>query len=321
MVSISSSEVNLIPDIFIKMNTGYILGDYQRPRACGEDNITGLMDTILEDAQAGLAETLLGTMIVYQRTDTAAFSNGSPGSSIAPCMVYDIVDGQQRMTAFAIIAYVLEQQLKILQKNGLLADYKPIVDPSVLYHNTQSPQRKMYPTLIREAAKDNYDSGYNSDLAKMLVAFDENTFSINKGDKSVLHALYSATLKWVKAELLNKESTDEQNSNNIRLFINHLEQHCKLNVMYVPDVDSAYRVYESTNSKSVPLTPYESFKVRVIRDFKEITCPFMDKVVGSPTLKRNEVDKLTELIVTTSALTYAGQKLGKGNAPKTLFPV
>ena len=94
--------------------------DYQRPYSWSVESVNTLFEDTYNAAQKQITEYRLGTLILHKKED-----------------IYNIVDGQQRLTTIAILLFCLIQKCKLpyefclmnalyssLSKNAILTNYK-----------------------------------------------------------------------------------------------------------------------------------------------------------------------------------------------------
>jgi hypothetical protein len=159
-------EAHAIPvlKLYETVNKAYVIPIYQRPFAWDSRKAEELLNAVLQDANDNAKITSLGTLLFCNIPGgTNPFGNNTP-ATVAPSTMWEVVDGQQRLTVFAIIGHALNERHKALVNDGLV--YSPPLEFEMLFATSRTRTGKTVPVLIRDG--DNYDTGYQSDLAKMV---------------------------------------------------------------------------------------------------------------------------------------------------------
>jgi uncharacterized protein with ParB-like and HNH nuclease domain len=115
----NTNSVKTLLDVVGVPGMAFMMPDYQRPYRWSEENIERLITDLIDGLRrsgSGEAETLfLGTLIVVQvqNTDLTTYISNLTKYA-APAGMYYVVDGQQRLSTFAILAIVLHREIKSL---------------------------------------------------------------------------------------------------------------------------------------------------------------------------------------------------------------
>src|SRR5262245_15400744 len=88
--------------LYDTLNKAYVIPLYQRPFAWEPRKAIELLDAVLEDAKQGAKLTSLGTLLFCDIPDVKLFGNGTP-ATVGPNTLWEVVDGQQRLTVFGVI--------------------------------------------------------------------------------------------------------------------------------------------------------------------------------------------------------------------------
>lgn len=192
--------------LYETVNKAYVIPLYQRPFAWDSRKAEELLNAVLQDAIADAKITSLGTLLFCNIPGANPFSNNSP-TTIAPSTMWEVVDGQQRLTVFAIIGYALNERHKNLLKCGLV--YSPPLEFDMLFATSRTRTGKTVPALIRDG--DNYDKGFQSDLAKMLNSFAGHADWPHGVGKRLVETR-NAVVNWVE---------DELNAENFKMFCDY----------------------------------------------------------------------------------------------------
>ena len=284
--------------LYDTLNKAYVIPIYQRPFAWEPQKATELLDSILEDSITDAKLTSLGTLLFCDVPTGAGhhpFGNNTPQSD-APNMIWEIVDGQQRLTVLAIVGFTLKKRLEKLESEGL--QYTPPTEFELLFSNSRRKTGRNVPVLIRD--EDNYDIGYKSDLARLLDAFCGNReFPDGVGDR--LMGAYHSINKWVE-ERLDKSTFGQ--------FCDYLLQKCQVIQVVADDQDTAFTMFEPLNSTSEPLTAFEVYRSKVIRQDLQPQPNFEQtfKLLDYDNAKRDEVIRRSNTLIFTVAQTYNGER-------------
>ena len=105
-------EVESVPlsKLFQASNTAYVIPTYQRPYTWDAQYCSDLLDDILTAAKDKIDNLYLGSIILLElKNNKDIFGEKSSGM---PSTLHEIVDGQQRITTFALMGIALERQMR-----------------------------------------------------------------------------------------------------------------------------------------------------------------------------------------------------------------
>lgn len=247
------AEVFPLFQLYNQTNTAYVIPSYQRPFSWSNDKATDLLDAVLEDVLQFQDLTVLGTILICPVPTATNHPYGSyTPSSNAPQTIYEVVDGQQRMTVFALIGHALKIRLDQLKQEGL--EYNPTHDFENMYRTDRGRKSKEVPCLIR--ASDNFDTGYQSELAKLIDSFInvERQLPFTRGNR--LFDIKTSIEDWV---------TNNLNSSNFQNFSEYMLTKCNYIHVVADDQNTAFAMFEPLNSTSEPLTSFEVYRSNAIR--------------------------------------------------------
>lgn len=290
------AEVRPIFELYSQANTAYVIPSYQRPFSWSNQKAIDLLDAVLEDVLANESITVLGTILICPVSigSSHPFGENRPSSN-APQTMYEVVDGQQRMTTFALIGQALKQRLAQLIEEGL--NYQPTHEFESLYRAFRRRNGVEVPVLIRDG--DNFDKGYKSELAIFLESFIDNTLSpLTPGNR--LYDMKGAIDDWVKKNL---------NVDNFQSFAEYLLIKCNYVHVVADDQNTAFAMFEPLNSTSEPLTAFEVYRSKVTRAINPP--PKFNNVEGLldySHAQRDEVTGKSNNLVFSMAQAYDGQR-------------
>ena len=289
------ADALLLTKLYDTLNKAYIVPGYQRPFAWDKDKAIVLLSAILEDAAASAKLTSLGTLLFCDIPGCNAnhpFGNNA-ANTVAPNTIWEVVDGQQRLTVFAIIGHALKERYKALAAVGL--QYSPPLEFEMLYETSRTRNGKNVPVLIRDG--DNFDTGFNSDLAKMLDAFAGNQpWPAGVGPRLI--ETNDAIVKWVNENL---------DAGNFALFCNHFLTKCTIVQVEADDQDTAFTMFEPLNSTSEPLTAFEVYRSKSVRQLAA-QFPKTESLLAYDKTARDDVIKRSNTLIFAMAQAYSGQR-------------
>lgn len=284
--------------LFNTTNKAYVIPNYQRPFAWDGDKACELLDSILEDCIEDEPITSLGTLLFFpvSTTNKHPFGNNTPSSN-AVNTLWEIIDGQQRMTVMSIIGYVLWKKLKDLQEKDGLA-YNPSLDLRYFFGSKNKDDGVRVPSIIRDT--DNFDNGYKSEIAKLHNFFNQITPLMPSDLGANIANVYEEISRWVDAKL---------DKNNFSKFCEYLLKNCNYIQVEADDQNTAFTMFETLNSTSVPLTAFEVYKSQIIRQLKESDISFKetDALLDYANSERDAVTKNSNTLVFAHSQAYIGK--------------
>lgn len=291
------AEVLPLYQLYNQGNTAYVIPSYQRPFSWSDQKAIDLLDAVLEDVTQLEDLTVLGTILICPvlTTPRHPFGSSTPLSN-APQTIYEVVDGQQRMTVFALIGHALKNRLDQLKQEGL--EYNPTHDFENMYRTDRGRRSKEVPCLIR--ASDSFDAGYQSELAKLINSFInvEKQLPITKGNR--LYDMKSSIDQWVTTNL---------NISNFRDFSEYMLTKCNYIHVVADDQNTAFAMFEPLNSTSEPLTSFEVYRSNAIRVlnptpmFKNV-----ESLLDYSHAQRDDVTHKSNTLIHSVAQAFNGQR-------------
>lgn len=278
--------------LYETVNKGYVIPIYQRPFAWDSRKAEELLSAVLQDANDQAKITSLGTLLFCNIPGANPFGNNTP-ATVAPLSMSEVVDGQQRLTVFAIIGYALNERHKALVNDGLV--YSPPLEFDMLYSASRSRRGKTVPVLIRDG--DNYDTGFQSDLAKMLNSFAGHA-EWPEGVGRRLIETRNTIVEWAENEL---------NAGNFARFCDHFLTKCTVVSVVADDQDTAFMMFEPLNSTSEPLTAFEVYRSKAVRKLNA-QFPKTELLLAYEESKRDEVISRSNTLIFSMAQVYSGER-------------
>lgn len=287
------ADALILTKLYDTLNKAYVVPSYQRPFAWEEKKAIDLLEAVWDDAKAGAKLTSLGTLLFCDVPDTNTkhpFGNNS-AATMAPSSMWEVVDGQQRLTVFAIIGHALHLRYVALTATGLA--YSPPLEFEMLYETSRTKKGKSVPVLIRDG--DNYDTGYHSELGRMLDSFAGNQpWPAGVGPRLV--ETRAAICQWVDTNL---------DATNFAQFCDHLLAKCTIVQVEADDQDTAFTMFEPLNSTSEPLTAFEVYRSKAVRALVA-QFPRTEQLLAYEKTNRDDVIKKSNTLIFAMAQAYSG---------------
>lgn len=278
--------------LYDTLNKAYVIPLYQRPFAWEPRKAIELLDAVLQDAQQGEKLTSLGTLLFCDIPDVKPFGNNTP-ATVGPNTLWEVVDGQQRLTVFSIIGHALKVRHDALTTAGLV--YAPPLEFEMLFETSRSKKGKTVPVLIRDG--DNYDIGFGSDLAKMLDSFaGHGAWPAGVGQRLV--DTRKAIVDWVDSNL---------DAGNFATFSDYYLTKCTIVQVVADDQDMAFTMFEPLNSTSEPLTAFEVYRSKAVR---QLTAQFpkTELLLAYEETKRDDVITRSNTLIFNMAQAHSGER-------------
>ncbi|MGL2816708.1 DUF262 domain-containing protein [Helicobacter pylori] len=232
MAKIESNDLNL-RDI-LKDELYYQIPIYQRPYQWTEENCEKLLDDLFEYFEYyekdGKSDYFCGSLVLVK---------SDPNSKTE---TYDIVDGQQRLSTFILLAKVLAA----LYSERLTEESKDYLQESLI-------------TKYGKKDRLNFSAvGFNSkkDFQYALTSFNDVPISNNKNN-------------YLKNAICLKNYLKEKEIEDINDFIEWLYLKVVFITITCPDADKALRIFNVLNARGLALNATDIFKGELLKHAKE----------------------------------------------------
>ncbi len=230
MVKIDSYEWYLKNTL--KEELYYQIPIYQRPYQWTKENCEKLLDDLFEDYEKDRESDYFCGSLVLVKSD--------PNSKTE---TYDIVDGQQRLSTFILLAKVLADLY-----NDCLLDSKHLERLQEGWKDRHTERKRLSFNTIGSNAED--------DFAYALEHFNDSQASKNKNNKNN----YLKNAIYLKDYLMKKEIK------NINSFIEWLYSNVKFITIICPNIDKALRIFNILNARGLPLNATDIFKGELLKE-------------------------------------------------------
>ena len=301
------ADAIILAKLFDTLNKAYVIPSYQRPFAWEPRKAIDLLEAIRDDSEASPPTTLtsIGTFIfcnVPCGGGTHPFGNNTH-STTAPNTIWEVVDGQQRMTVLALIGYALKRRLEALSSESQPITYSPPLEFDQLFRTSRTMSGAGVPVLIRD--EDNFDTGFVSDISQLLDSFIHNHPVATTGLGERLTATLAAIQAWTDKSL---------NATNFETFCDYFFSKCQCIRVEADDQDTAFSMFEPLNSTSEPLTAFEVYRSKTVR-FLTPAPPFKE----TSELLDYDNSKRDEVIRRSNTLIFAMAQVNSGERPRVHF--
>ncbi|MGL2486285.1 DUF262 domain-containing protein [Helicobacter pylori] len=211
----------------------YQIPDYQRPYQWTEENCEKLLDDLFEDYEKdGKSDYFCGSLVLIV-INTDSETNAE---------TYDIVDGQQRLSTFILLAKVLAT----LYDKDLNTTSRELLEKS-LGDTDEKKRERLHFNAMGLNAKD--------DFVYALEHFNDSQASKNKNNKN----------NYLKNAICLKNYLKEKEIKDINDFIKWLYFKVVFIKTTCPNVSMALRIFSVLNARGLPLHAIDVFKVELLK--------------------------------------------------------
>ncbi|WQY76949.1 DUF262 domain-containing protein [Helicobacter pylori] len=208
----------------------YQIPIYQRPYQWTEENCEKLLDDLFEDYEEDRESDYFCGSLVLVKSD--------PNSKTE---TYDIVDGQQRLSTFILLAKVLADL------------YNDCLDPKNLEHLQESWKDRH--TERKRLSFNTIGSNAEYDFQDALDFFDD-PHHVSKNDEN----------NYLKNAVCLKDYIRKKEIKNINDFIEWLYSNVKFITIICPSIDKALRIFSILNARGLPLNATDIFKGELLKE-------------------------------------------------------
>ncbi|MFP6133753.1 DUF262 domain-containing protein [Helicobacter pylori] len=208
----------------------YQIPIYQRPYQWTEENCEKLLDDLFEDYGEDRESDYFCGSLVLVKSD--------PNSKTE---TYDIVDGQQRLSTFILLAKVLADL------------YNDCLDPKNLEHLQEGWKDRH--TERKRLSFNTIGSNAEYDFQDALDFFDD-PHHVSKNDEN----------NYLKNAVCLKDYLKEKEIKNINDFIDWLYSNVKFITIICPSIDKALRIFNVLNARGLPLNATDIFKGELLKE-------------------------------------------------------
>ncbi|WP_187915430.1 DUF262 domain-containing protein [Helicobacter pylori] len=208
----------------------YQIPIYQRPYQWTKENCEKLLDDLFFNYEDDRESDYFCGSLVLIKSDTKT---------------YDIVDGQQRLSTFILLAKVL----LALYSDRLDSENQEYLQESLSDRHGDKKERLSFDTIGSNAKK------Y---FENALKYFDDNSHANNKKNNKN---------NYLKNAIFLKDYLEKREIGNINAFIKWLYDNVKFIKIICPNADKALRIFDVLNARGLPLNATDIFKGRLLKEF------------------------------------------------------
>ncbi len=234
-------ELKKLHKILVDSEYFYQVPDYQRPYVWDKDHLGALIDDLVESYTNNKEdEYFCGSIVIAENQKDNR---------------WDVVDGQQRLTSFIILACTI---LK-LYKNSLGQKSEAFIKESIYDRHDEEKERlkfltaQNYNNIFENTVLNHLEFEDNIKKSELNKKFEENTYLRN--------AYYFK-------ELLN-ESVENGSISDIDDFVKWFYEHIVLTRIICFEQDSAMQIFQVLNDRGQPLSPIDILKSNLMQEIKQ----------------------------------------------------
>ncbi|WQV48572.1 DUF262 domain-containing protein [Helicobacter pylori] len=211
----------------------YQIPDYQRPYQWTEENCEKLLDDLFSSYEYYKESGYFCGSLVLIVINTDSETNAE---------TYDIVDGQQRLSTFILLAKVLAT----LYDKDLNPTSRELLEKSLGDIDGEKRERLHFNAMGLNA---------KDDFVYALEHFNDSQASKNKNNKN----------NYLKNAICLKNYLKEKEIESIGKFIGWLYFNVKFITIICPNIDKALRIFSVLNARGLPLHAIDVFKVELLK--------------------------------------------------------
>ncbi|MCQ2840596.1 DUF262 domain-containing protein [Helicobacter pylori] len=227
--SIKGEACQLKDILATEFDSYYQIPIYQRPYQWTEENCEKLLDDLLSSYECYKESDYFCDSLVLVKSD--------PDSKTE---TYDIVDGQQRLSTFILLAKVLADL------------YNDCLDPKNLEHLQEGWKDRH--TERKRLSFNTIGSNAEYDFQDALDFFDD-PHRVSKNDEN----------NYLKNAVCLKDYLRKKEIENINDFIEWLYSNVKFITIICPSIDKALRIFNVLNARGLPLHAIDIFKAELLK--------------------------------------------------------
>ncbi|EJB15824.1 hypothetical protein HPCPY1962_0143 [Helicobacter pylori CPY1962] len=219
---------------------------YQRPYQWTEENCEKLLDDLLSSYECYEESDYFCGSLVLIAIDIDSKTNAT---------TYDIVDGQQRLSTFILLAKVLVTLYdKVLNDKVLNKTSRELLEKSLGDTDGEKRKRLIFNTIGLNAKDDFQDA---------LKFFDD--LDASKGEDSKSNAPSKGKNRYLKNAICLKNYLEKKEIENINDFIRWLYFKVIFIKTTCSNISMALRIFSVLNARGLPLHAIDVFKVELLK--------------------------------------------------------
>ncbi|GAA7006553.1 DUF262 domain-containing protein [Helicobacter pylori] len=251
MAEIDSDKKNLKEILVTQKVAYYQIPIYQRPYQWGKEQCEELLNDLFENYEDDRTSNYFCGSLVLIAIDT---------DSITDAKTYDIVDGQQRLSTFTLLAKVLAtlflERLTDESKKYLQESWSDRCEDGE--KEEEKKKRLDFDLIVSSAKKDFQDA---------LNFFDD--LDTSKGEDSKSNDPSKSKNNYLKNAICLKNYLEKKEIEDINAFIIWLYHKVIFITITCPNTDMALRIFNVLNARGLPLHAIDIFKGRLLKELTE----------------------------------------------------
>ncbi len=227
----------------------YQIPDYQRPYQWTEKNCEKLLDDLLSSYEYYKESDYFCGSLVLIAIGTDSATNAK---------TYDVVDGQQRLSTFILLAKVLADL------------YNDCLDPKNLEHLQEGWSDRHEHKGKKKKKRLDFDlvgSSAKKDFQDALDFFDD--LDASKGENSKSNGSSKSKNNYLKNAICLKDYLEKKEIEDIDDFIEWLYSNVVFIAITCPDADKALRIFNVLNARGLALNATDIFKGELLKKLTE----------------------------------------------------
>ncbi|GAA7121703.1 DUF262 domain-containing protein [Helicobacter pylori] len=233
--SIKGEAYQLKDILATELSAYYQIPDYQRPYQWTEENCEKLLDDLFFSYECYKDSDYFCGSLVLIATDKDRMTNAE---------TYDIVDGQQRLSTFILLAKVLVTLYHNLNKTS-----RDFLEKSLGDTDEEKRERLDFNTIGSNAKKD---------FQNALKFLDDPNVSNGKDSTKVKN-------NYLKNAIFLKDYLEKKEIKDINAFIKWLYHKVVFIKTTCPNISMALRIFSVLNARGLPLHAIDVFKVELLK--------------------------------------------------------
>ncbi|GAA7360228.1 DUF262 domain-containing protein [Helicobacter pylori] len=244
--SIEGKAYKLKDILATEFDAYYQIPIYQRPYQWTEENCEKLLDDLLSSYECYKESDYFCGSLVLIAIDTDSETNAT---------TYDIVDGQQRLSTFILLAKVLVTLYdKVLNDKVLNKTSRELLEKSLGDTDGEKRKRLIFNTIGLNAKDDFQDA---------LKFFDD--LDASKGEDSKSNAPSKVKNSYLKNAICLKNYLIKKEIEDINAFIKWLYHKIIFIKTTCSNISMALRIFSVLNARGLPLHAIDIFKVELLK--------------------------------------------------------
>ncbi|UOS49867.1 DUF262 domain-containing protein [Helicobacter pylori] len=234
-------ELKKLHKILVDSDYLYQVPDYQRPYVWDKDHLGALIDDLVGSYTNNKEDQYFcGSIVIAENQKDKR---------------WDVVDGQQRLTSFIILACTILR----LYKHSLGQESEDFIKESIYDRHDEKQERlkfltaQNYNNIFENTVLNHLEFEDNIKKSELNKKFEENTYLRN--------AYYFK-------ELLN-ESVENGSISDIDDFVKWFYEHIVLTRIICFEQDSAMQIFQVLNDRGQPLSPIDILKSNLMQEIKQ----------------------------------------------------